>query len=69
MLIRDMDGVLNESTRTVHKHQLGDADFQSECGATADLSHDKLRVVPVELASSDTDVIKCGRCFDDAGGY
>lgn len=64
-----MDGVLNETTRTVHKHETGESDFQSECGATANLAHEDLRIVPVEIASSSTDVIRCGRCFEDAGGY
>lgn len=64
-----MEGVLNETTMTVHKHESGKSDFQSACGATADLSHDSLRMVPIGKASSDTTIARCGRCFEDAGGY
>ena len=64
-----MRGVLNETTRTVHKHQIGRSDFQTKCGATAHLSHNQLRLVSVERTVANSNVIKCGRCFDDAGGY
>jgi len=64
-----MRGVLNETTRTVHKHEAGGSDFETECGATHRLSPDNLNVVSVTSASSATGVDRCGRCFDDAGGY
>lgn len=60
-----MNGVLNEVTETVHKHERGQSDFQTTCGAIATVSHDNLRITPVEGATAS----RCGRCFEDAGGY
>lgn len=64
-----MDGVLNETTRTVHRTRPGGSDLQTECGATYHLAPDQLRVTSVERATAEVDAGKCGRCFDDAGGY
>jgi hypothetical protein len=64
-----MNGVLNETTNKVHKHDPGRSDFQTVCGATAHVAHEDLRLVPVERAIGDADANRCGRCFDEAGGY
>lgn len=64
-----MDAVLNEVTNTVHKHAMGRSDLQSACGATANLDHDDLRITTIEPEISPSDATKCGRCFDDGGGY
>jgi len=64
-----MHGILNEVTNTVHKRETGQSDFQSACGATAQLSHDKLRVTAVKPDRDGADATRCGRCFDGAGGY
>lgn len=64
-----MDGVLNETTHTVHKHDTGRSDVRSVCGATNHVSRDRLRKLPVERALADYDARRCGRCFADAGGY
>ena len=69
MLLYLMDGVLNEVTNTVHKHQPDESDLESRCGATRGLGREQLRMTNVTRALSETSADKCGRCFDDAGGY
>jgi hypothetical protein len=65
-----MDGVLNEVTNTIHKHETGAPDHRTVCGATYHVAHDDLRVVAgVESALDGTNASKCGRCFDDGGSY
>ncbi|SDE76657.1 hypothetical protein [Halorientalis regularis] len=65
-----MGGVLNEVTNTVHKQETGKSKFQTECGVTYNLSEEDLRVFrAVESELDGANVSKCGRCFDDAGGY
>lgn len=64
-----MDGVLNQHTETIHKHEWGAPDLHTVCGATYNLDADGLRQIPVEQAVTDVDASKCGRCFDDGGGY
>lgn len=65
----DMDGVLNETTNKIHKYESGQSDFQTSCGATSHVAHEHLRLITVEQATGDNDVNRCGRCFDDGGGY
>lgn len=64
-----MDVVLNEPTRTVHKCEPGASDLHTECGVTHHATPDQLRLVPLEQAASDFNADKCGRCFEDGGGY
>lgn len=64
-----MDGVLNENSRTVHKRRRGQPGYQTECGATAHLSGDHLRRVPLSRVLAEADAEKCGRCFEDGRGY
>ncbi len=65
-----MKVILNEVTNTVHRHETGRTDCQALCGSTYHISHDRLKAVtavePEEVTGSAT---KCGRCFEDAGGY
>ena len=64
-----MDGVLNETTKKIHKHENDRSDFQTTCGATTHVTHDHLRLISIERAVADTNVTKCGRCFADGSGY
>lgn len=64
-----MEVVLNESTKTVHRHESGASDLHTACGVTHHLDGDQLRVVSAEWAADDHDVSRCGRCFDDGNGY
>ncbi|WP_224448026.1 hypothetical protein [Haloprofundus salilacus] len=63
-----MRGVLNEQTKTVHKstdqtHRL------AACGALFHVSAESTVSVDVADAVDEGDASRCGRCFDDAGGY
>lgn len=60
-------GVLNEVTRTVHKHKSGSSRCLTACGVSSHLSPDQLRRVPLDRAKEEFH--KCGRCFSDGGGY
>lgn len=65
-----MDVVLNEVTNTIHKQETGKSARQTVCGATNHLPQDNLKRVTVVESELDTlNATKCGRCFDDAGGY
>lgn len=64
-----MDGVLNEYTKTVHKHEPGASDLDTVCGASYNLTVEQLRAISVTQATADYDADKCGRCFDDGSGY
>lgn len=65
-----MDGVLNEVTSTIHKQEPGRAPLRTVCGATNHVSQDGLkRITGTEPGIDTTDVSKCGRCFDEGGGY
>lgn len=64
-----MEGVLNEDTKTVHKHETGASILHTVCGVTYNLSSDQLRAISVTRATVDHDADKCGRCFGDGGGY
>jgi hypothetical protein len=64
-----MEGVLNETTETVHKRESDPAHGEAKCGATSTVTHDQIRVVPVERAIDEKAATKCGRCFGDGGGY
>ncbi len=64
-----MDGVLNETTNTLHKHEPGEDEHQTQCGISYHVAQDYLRSVPVYQTVADGEAIKCGRCFPEAGGY
>jgi hypothetical protein len=65
-----MDEILNEVTNTVHRREAGGPKCRAACGSTFHLSHDKLRVVSeTEQVTDAVTTTKCGRCFEDGGGY
>lgn len=64
-----MTVLVNLRTDTVHRRDPRDRDDHTACGITYHLDHDHLRPVPFEEATSDCETSKCGRCFDDGGGY
>lgn len=64
-----MEGVLNEATDTVHRADPeGDA-LETACGLARDVDAEWLRTVRVERAVDADEARKCGRCFEEAGGY
>lgn len=64
-----MDALLNETTLTVHRLEDGRHSTNAACGATAHVSDDRLQETTVGAAIDDVTANKCGRCFDDGGGY
>ncbi len=65
----DVRGILNETSMTIHKHEMGAADFQTVCGQTYHVEHGQLRMIRVKQATEEFDADKCGRCFEDGRGY
>jgi hypothetical protein len=65
----DVRGILNETSMTIHEHEMGAEDFQTLCGQTYHLDHEQLRTIQVERATEEFDAKKCGRCFEDGRGY
>lgn len=62
-------GVLNETTMTVHKHEMGTAYLQTMCGHTHQVAHEQLRIVGIKRATEELGADKCGQCFEDGKGY
>lgn len=62
-------GIVNERTQTVHKHERGAADYETECNLTWHLTRDDLRRAPIDQATEAVSARKCGVCFEDGGGY
>lgn len=69
MIHTTMEGVLNESTNTVHRRKIETPNPASVCGATDYVNRDRLRTTTVKQAIAHRDANKCGRCFEDGGGY
>jgi hypothetical protein len=64
-----MEGILNEVTNTVHKQEAGTPSLQTPCGITYNVPEDQLRQTVVDQVVTSPGTTKCGRCFDDGGGY
>lgn len=64
-----MDGVLNTTTKTVHRRETESDDCDTTCGATKFVSTERLDPIAVERALEESDAEKCGRCFSDGGSY
>lgn len=64
-----MTGVVNGNTMTVHRRNLANAGAETVCGLTSHVDPDQLRTTALDEAAADVAVSKCGRCFDETGGY
>lgn len=67
-----MQIILNEGTNTIHKQGTGTerSPLQTICGATNHVPQDNLRhITRIEPELDTITANKCGRCFDDGGGY
>lgn len=64
-----MKVVLNEFTGTVHKQKTGTADRHTVCGVTRMLARDNFQMITAELAATEYNANKCGRCFKGEGEY
>lgn len=63
-----MDGILNEVTNTVHRREVGTSALETPCGVTHNLPEEQLRTAALDQIGTTT-TTRCGRCFDDGGGY
>lgn len=64
-----MECVLNEATNTVHRQETGTTYLKTVCGVTYHVSADHLRSAELNPDATTGTTTKCGRCFDDGGGY
>jgi hypothetical protein len=64
-----MDGILNETTNTLHKRETGNQGLEAACGATLHLFADNLQTAAIDSTAGRPETSKCGRCFDGVGGY
>lgn len=67
--INHMDGILNEVTNTVHKQEFSTSDLKTPCGITYNVSEDQLRQTTIDQLVTTASTTKCGRCFEEGGGY
>lgn len=61
--------ILNETTMTIHKQELGVGEFQSSCVRLDHVGREKLRIVGVSSVTGEQNASKCRQCFDEGGGY
>lgn len=64
-----MQRLVNENTKKVHKAVESEDSLRSVCGAVEHVPSGNLRRIPVEDGGNADTVDKCGRCFEDGGGY
>lgn len=64
-----MQIILNEVTETIHKPSRDGNKHPAACGALRHVSNDHIQALTVESLSSHQGSNRCGRCFEDAGGY
>jgi hypothetical protein len=69
MITMHMDGILNEVTSTVHRRDTSEQQLHTICGVTYNVPEDHLQPVTIEQQSSSRVTDRCGRCFEDGGGY
>jgi hypothetical protein len=65
----EVPGILNETSMTIHRHEMGAVEFRTACGQTYHVEHGQLREVPVDRATEELGARKCGRCFEEGRGY
>ncbi|WP_135827842.1 hypothetical protein [Halorussus halobius] len=64
-----MTRLLNEHTGTVHKSRQESPGDEAVCGALRHVSGRHVASVPNDEPRTNDAVDRCGRCFEDAGGY
>lgn len=65
----EKSGILNETTMTLHRKEMGVGEFQTPCGHLHHVGQEKLRVVEIPSITKNYETGKCGQCFEDGGGY
>jgi hypothetical protein len=63
-----MDAVVNRTTQTVHKRAT-EGSKETPCGATSHVDSSTLEHTSLQRARAAHGASKCGRCFEDGGGY
>ncbi|GAB3665587.1 hypothetical protein [Halopiger thermotolerans] len=63
--------VLNESTKTAHKPARSTRNQPADCGALRHVSTDRIRIISEEEIEPavEAELERCGRCFEESGGY
>jgi|AntDeeMetagen681_2_1112603.scaffolds.fasta_scaffold33489_1 hypothetical protein len=61
--------ILNETTMTLHKQELGLGEFQTVCGHADHVGQEKLRIIGVPDRIKQDNTSKCGQCFEGRRGY
>ena len=63
--------VLNESTKTVHRPDPSSDSQPADCGALRHVPDDRIRTTTEQKVEPELEVEieRCGRCFEDCGGY
>ena len=61
-----MKYIINEKTETVHKQGTRESEVSTACGVTYQMDREQLQMRVTESVSKPD---KCGRCFEDGGGY
>lgn len=61
--------ILNETTMTLHKQELGLGEFQTACGHLDHVGQEKLRIIGVPGGAKKDNISKCRQCFAEVGGY
>lgn len=64
-----MQLVLNERTKTAHKPSRSTGRQPADCGALRYVSEDRIRMTSSEEIEPSHEVDRCGRCFENTGGY
>jgi hypothetical protein len=64
-----MKRLLNEHTGTIHRQRTGTASTTTACGALRHVSHRNITPLEIDELEFDDELARCGRCFEDTGGY
>jgi len=69
LVLGTMECVSNEATNTVHRPEAGATHLKTVCSVTYHVPADHLRSAELDPEATTPTATKCGRCFDDGGGY
>lgn len=61
--------ILNETTMTIHEREAGVGEYQVSCGHLNHVGQENLRITRDPTVTEEPTTSKCGRCFEEGGGY
>ena len=61
--------VMNMRTNTAHKPSSEGSSHPAACGALRYVPENRIRTISAEAIVHNDEIDRCGRCFDDVGGY